>query len=69
MMMSVWSWDPDYVREGESVGLCVQPSGMEVINASCWLFSRDYEGVYSSAKSLLIDAKYIAPDARLEDMT
>ena len=48
MLISVYSWDPELVIDGESVGVCHQPAGNPDNYASCWEWSKDSEGVFGS---------------------
>ena len=67
MMFSMWSWDADDVIEGESAGICMEPTDKPETYASCWFYTRNTFGDLEGPKSLLIDPKIISPESRLED--
>ena len=69
MMVSMWAWEPEDVLPGESAGVCVKPANNGQAQSSCWMWTRDLEGVYSGdVKSYLIDPfTAFTPESRLED--
>ena len=69
MMVSLVAWEPEDVLPGESAGFCVKPTNNDTANTSCWMWTRDQEGVYSGeVQSYLLDP-FLAftPQSRLED--
>lgn len=66
MLISVYSWDPEHVIDGESVGVCHQPGGNPDNFASCWEWTKDAEGVFGSEPtSYLIDPKLVTESTSL----
>ena len=67
MLISAYSWDPDHVIDGESVGVCHQPSGDTKNFASCWEWSKDSEGVFGSQPtSYLINPALVTETTSLD---
>jgi len=67
LLISVYSWDPELVLDGESVGVCHQPFDNPENFVSCWEWSKDTEGAFgTSPKSYLIDPKLIESTTSLD---
>ena len=67
MLISVYSWDPELVIDGESVGVCHQPASNPDNYLSCWEWSKDSEGTFGSQPgSYLIDPKLINDSTSLD---
>ena len=66
MLISMYSWDPEDVIDGESVGICHQPSGDADNYATCWEWSMVAdEGFGSSPTSYLINTNLITDSSSL----
>ena len=68
IMMSNWSWRPENVIAGESVGMCVKLAEISDAYASCWAFTKDKNEEFEKARSFLVEPQTLTPSAHLEDM-
>ena len=67
MMISIYSWEPESVIAGESVGICHHPTAKPDSMASCWEWKMNQEGVYEDAPiSYLVNIKDFGADAGLD---
>ena len=67
MLVSMYSWEADAVIDGESVGVCHQPSDITENFASCWEWKKDAEGVFGTEPtSYLINASLVTATDSLD---
>ena len=70
MMISMYSWDPEDVIAGESVGICHHPTAKPDAMSSCWEWKMDEEGVYGDAPvSYMVNMNDFGVDTGLDSAT
>ena len=67
MMISMYSWDPEDVIAGESVGICHHPTASPDSMASCWEWKMDAESVFGdSPVSYMVNMREFGTDTGLD---
>ena len=70
MMISMYSWEPEMLIAGESVGICHTPTAKPDAMSSCWEWKMNEEGVYEDAPiSYLVNMQDFGVDAGLDSAT
>ena len=71
MLFTSYQWDEALIDSGDQIGLCFyQKSGISSENsASCWAYTYNGNGSYSSPDSYLIKPSSIGSNTVLEDFT
>ena len=67
MLVSMYSWEAEDVIDGESVGVCHQPTSDADNFASCWEWKKDAEGVFGTEPtSYLVNTKLVTDSSSLD---